>query len=271
MKNQLIGLLMLISIAVAGQKPLTRNDGNFPSTIYHVYESDNSWMKPGASIFSAFMIEGKLYASGENIIGGNQVDAMAFHNTGSDAPYQLAFDVIVQGLAKEPVKTGLDFNEVVYWGLWDGAVMKQLILKSTYTSRAGETAIFELTDVVLEIMDNPYWSINPVWPSDTTLKIKTPTATNRQFYLYNLAYSGNVGRLFYPKYLLKLNWEMVEGDTKVTNSYNKKKDIYFLNQAKFRFTQTDIERGYILVRLKGTPHKNSRSSETSKIYKIYWK
>ena len=271
MKNQLIGLLMLLSIAVAAQKPLTWSNGEFPSTMYYANKADNPWMVDGQSVFSIFKADDKFYASGEKVIGNGQVFAMAFHNTGSDVPFRLDFDAVVIGLSKESVKTGLDHKETVYWGVWDGETIKKLNLVSTYTGRAGETAIFNLTDIIMEVHDNPYWSINPVWPSDTTLKIKTPTATNRQFYLYNLAYSGNDGRLFYPKYLLKLNWEMVEGDTKVTNSYNKKKDIYFLNQAKFRFTQTDIERGYILVRLKGTPHKNSRSSETSKIYKIYWK
>lgn len=253
-----------------GDKPLTWNDGNFPSTIYWVQKADNPWMVNGQSVFSMFKVDDKYYASGEKEIGNDQVFVMAFHNTGSDSPYQLAFDVLPTGLSKEPIKTGLDYDEPVYWGFWDGQNIKQLILTSTYTSRGGEAAIFELTDVVMVVLDNPYWSLNPVWPADTTLKIKTPK-TKQALRLYNLAEKGNDGKLFYPKYLLKLQWQVVEGTTTVKNSYNKSKDVYYLNDAQFRFSQADINKGYILVKLYGTPHINSMSADTSKIYKIYWK
>lgn len=258
------------SASPPGEKPLPWNDGNFPSTIFYVHKNDNPWMVNGQTVFSMFKVDGQFYASGEKEIGDNQCFAMAFHNTGSDTPYQLAFDVFPTGLSKEPIKTGLDFDEPIYWGVWNGQNIKQLILKGTYTSRAGEAAIFELTDVVMDVLDNPYWSLDPIWPVDTTLKIKPPT-TKQTFRLYNLADKGNDGRLFYPKYLLKLQWQVVEGTTTVKNSYNKSKDVYYLNDAGFRFSQADINKGYILVKLYGTPHPNSMSTDTSKIYKIYWK
>ncbi len=276
MRKVMMMLVLLISTFSYGQlppqgnqKPLTWNDGNFPSTMYHVYQSDNVWMEEGLSIYSMFMVDNKYYASGESIVTSNQLDVVGFRNTGADSIYSI-IDPIPYNIGKEPVKTGFDYNEQVYWGLWNGVEMKKLMLISTYTSRAGETAIFNLTGETIEVLDNPYWSIDPVWPIDTTLKIKKPTATNKTFYLYNLAYPGTDGRLYYPKYLLKLQWEIVEGTTTVTNSYDKRKDIYFLNQAKFRFTKADIDKGYILVKLKGTVHINSGSTNTSKVYKIYW-
>lgn len=252
------------------KKPLVWSDGEFPSTMYHVKKADNPWLRDGDSIFSLFKVGENYYACGEKLIGNNQVFAMAFHNTGSDEIYQVNFDNIVTGLSKEPVKTGFDFNELVYWGVWDGLSIKKLSLKSTYDGRGGITAVFDLTDEDINGLDNPYWSINPIWPTDLTVKILPPT-TRQAFRLYNLAVPYPDGRLNYPKYLLRLRWEMAEGTTTVKNSYNKLKNIYYLNDAQFRFTQADIDRGYIMVKLYGDVHCNSASTDTSRVYKIYWK
>lgn len=251
--------------------PIGWSDGNFPIVLLNVFKHENIWLQDGDLIYSAFKVDGKYYASGIKEAANGMCFIMAFGNHGTDKIQLSEADYITLGINnKIPVKVGFDNSEPVYWGLCREGVIYQLDLISESNGNYGKQAKFEVTNNVMEILDNPYWSLDPVWPDDVTVKIKPPT-TRKAFRLYNLALPYPDGSLKYPKYLLKLQWEIVEGTTTVKNSYNKSNDVYYLNDAQFRFSQADIENGFILVKMKGTTLKNSYSENTSKIYKIYWK
>ena len=281
MKNQLIGLLMLISITVAGQNPLGWSDGNFPSTLINVFKADNQWLENGDSVYSSFKVEGKYYASGVKVAARNMVFLMAFGNTGTGTVQLSDVDsVSISGYNdKIQVKVGLDNKEKIYWGVCRDGIIYQLNLISQKYGKYGYEGKFMLTDTIMEIIDNPYWSLNPVWPENLSYRLKMPDtlqrrALQRDFYLYQMAYPWKSGgknhkdcQMWYPKYLEggSLNWGVVDGKSTVKNSKGG-----YLNIAKFRISIEDLRRGYMLLKLTGTPLKNSKSTDTSRVYKIYW-
>lgn len=260
---------MFIGLALGAQNPLPWSDGNFPSTLINVFKADNvSWLQNGDSIYSAFKVEDKYYASCVKVVSRDMVFLMAFGNTGTGTVQLSDVDsVSIVGYDdKIPVKVGFNNKETIYWGVCRDGIIYKLNLISKKVGKYGEEGKFMLTDSIVDILDNPYYSVNPVWPLNINYRIKKPEKLNRDYFLYNLAFTGGKDwRLQYPKYLSGLKWEMYYGSSKVTND---KKG--FLNQAKFRFTQADVDRGYILLKLTGTPYKNSRSADTSRVYKIYF-
>jgi len=252
MKRLVFILMMFIGFALSAQNPLPWSSGNFPIEHYLINKTDveNTWYEKGDSIYSAFEMDDKFYASGVIWSKSSMGFASAFGNDGSVS-----------------VKNGFIKGDSIYWGVCKKGVIHQLKRISTYKSQYGTNAIFIPTGDTLQVLDNPYFSLNPIWTDNLNYRIKKPEKLNRDYFLYNLAFTGGKDwRLQYPKYLSGLKWEMYYGSSKVTND---KKG--FLNQAKFRFTQADVDRGYILLKLTGTPYKNSRSADTSRVYKIYWK
>jgi hypothetical protein len=290
MKNQLIGLLMLISIGLTAQNPLGWSDGNFPSTLINVFKADNPWLENGDSIYSAFMVDDKYYASAVKVAERNMVFLMAFGNTGTGTVQLSDVDSvsIVGYNDKIPVKVGFNNKELIYWGVCRDGIIYKLEMISKKNGKYGVEGKFALMDKIvdgqktyleIEIQDNPYYSLNPVWPENLNYRLKMPDtlqrrALQRDFYLYNMAYPWQLGgknnpdwQMQYPKYVQggSLMWEIFDGKSTVKND---KKG--FLNQAKFRIAIEDLRRGYMLLKLTATPLPNSKSTDVSRIFKIYW-
>lgn len=276
MKRLMMLIAFMFSAAILfPQNPLPWNEGNFPTTMYYLTKADNGWLQSGDSIYSAFKVNDQYYASGVKVSSSTQVFIMAFNNAGTDV-VQVSDDdyITIPGFGQDiPVKTGFDFNEQVYWGVCRDGVIKKLTFVNSYPGPAGTSGIFINSDTLMTILDNPYWSLNPVWPSNLNYRLKMPDtlqrrALQRDFFLYNLAYSSGADwRMQLPKYLKagSLKWEMVDGKSKVTNDRKG-----FLNQAKFRLAIEDLRRGYMMVKLTGVQFPNSDSEDLSRIYRIYF-
>lgn len=222
--------------------PLAWCDGNFPSTLYLIDKADNPWYMKGDSIYSAFKINDEYYASGVKWSKSSMGFAMAFAN--------------VHGM---PVKVGFGTDEQVYWGVCRKGVIYQLSLQSTYPGKYDTNAVFEITDIVLAVQDNPYYSLNPLWTDVTDFKIKPPIAGKWIYFRDVLAYKPMT-----PKYVEgSCKLEICEGTA--TIKYGK-----MFNETKIKFTTADIERGYICVVIRAVPLKNSTSTKTYQEFKLYW-
>lgn len=268
MKNVkwILGLIMMFSVLLTSaqnESPLGWGDGgSFPFRILQLKKTENPIFQKGDIVYSAFMVDGKLYASAADVFQNRETFVIRALPNANVTVYDSITGKITF------VKTGFDVGDEVIWGVWRDGIFNILELQYVYKEEIGVYAIFGVTMDEAILYDNPWFSVNPEWPTNLKYKIKKPTATNKTFYLYNLAYSWDSNmvdwRMEMPKYITGLKWEMVEGTTKITN------DKRFLNQAKFRFTSADINKGYIRVRMIGTPLKNSKSTNVSRIYTIYW-
>lgn len=242
--------------------PIGWSDGNFPIVLLNVFKAENIWLNDGDLIYSAFKVDGKYYASGVKEAANGMCFIMAFGNVGSNKVQLSEADYIsINGFDDRiPVKVGFDANEPIYWALLREGVIYQLDLISESVGNYGKQAKFEVTNNVIEILDNPYYSLNPVWPEITELKVKVPTTTKAltfsQFMSFRTLMPKWTNGYFVP--------EIVEGSAKLR--VNK-----YFNACTIRFTKTDVEKGFILLKIKATTLKNSYSENTSKTYKIYWK
>jgi hypothetical protein len=234
----------LISLTSTGQQnPAAWNDGNFPAVLYLIEGNSNPWLQKNDSIYSAFAIDGVLYASGVKWSRNLTGFGMAFWNTN-----------------EMPVKTGLVSDEPIYWGVCRDGVIWELELQSK-SGRVGNTyAIFRLGDKRLEIKDNPYYSLDPVWPDVSELRIETP-ATNKALKFPAFMDYRDILPKFTSGYFVP---EIIEGNGKLTKSK-------YFNSCSYRFTSQDLERGFITLKIHATPLKNSASEQVFKTYKIYWK
>jgi hypothetical protein len=233
---------MFIGLALGAQNPLGYNDGNFPSTNYLIDPADNAWYQKGDSIYSIFKINDEYFASGVKWSKSKMGFAMAFAN-----------------IHDMPVKTGFGADEQVYWGVCRKGLIYKLNLQNTYPGKYDTNAVFAITDEILIVHDNPYYSLNPIWPDITELRVKKPVTTKDLTMSQFMAYQPLM-----PKYHAGgLKPEIVEGD--VTLKVNK-----YFNSCTLRFTKAAVEKGYIFLKIVATPLKNSTSDQVSKTYKIYW-
>lgn len=281
MKSKILILLMLCSFALSAQNPVGYSDGNFPAVLLNVFKSDNDWLQNGDSIYSAFKVDEKYYASMVKEAARGMVFLMAAGNTGTGT-IQLsdADSISIVGYDdKIPVKVGFDNKEKVYWGVCRDGIIYKINLTHEKNGKYGKEGKFILTDTIMDVFDNPYWSLNPVWPENLNYRLKMPDTTQkralqREFYLYDMAYPWVSGgknnkdwQLWNPIYVKggSLKWEMYDGKSIISRSGGR-----YLNQTKFRIAIEDLRRGYMLLKMTAEPLKNSTSTDTSRIYKIYW-
>jgi hypothetical protein len=111
----------------------------------------------------------------------------------------------------------------------------------------------------MEILDNPYWSLNPIWPDIDELKVSIPVANTYipfgYFFTYDKLTPSQTPGWFTP--------EIVEGDAKLRVSK-------YFGSCSIRLSTTDVLRGYIKMKISAQLFPNSTSEQSSKIYKIYW-
>lgn len=222
---------------------LAWNNGNFPIINYLIDKKDNAWYRTLDNIYSMFKIDDKFYVSGIKWSKSTMGFAMAFGNDDS-----------------VPVKNGFESGEQIYWGVLKEDGVHELTLVSTYQGILDINAIFELTDNILDVNDNPYYSLDMVWPRITELKVNKPVTnkalTMSQFIAYKPLMPQYHGGGLTP--------EIVEG--KVTLKVVPK----YFNSCTIRFTKEAVDKGYILLKIKANPLPNSNSTITEKTYKIYW-
>lgn len=226
---------------------LIYSGGEYPLDMVILKKTDNPWLKAWDTIYSIYEIDGIYYASwGVTLKNGVNVIAKVFKDTG-----------------ELPVKTGISVGQEVMWCVERDGVVYLLNITEMYSDGGIHCGKFSMSNITIELKDNPYYSLSPVWPDNTSLRIKIPQP-NKAFTLYQLQFTeGNDYRLQMPKFIENLQWIKIGGDVVInTNKY--------LNSFLFKFSNFDIANGSINVKMQGTALKNSSSSDTSRIYNIYW-
>lgn len=218
--------------------------------LYIIEGKVNPWLQKGDSIYSAFEIDGQLYASGVKWSQNLTAFAMAFWATN---------DITV--------KTGISAGDAIYWGVCRNGIIWELVLISK-EGRGGNTyATFQLGDQKLEINDNPYYSLNPVWPEITEFRIDEPT-TAKALKIYQLMPGFSA---LTPKFTTGSFLPEISETNAVLRISKGRNGIIFLNSCSIRFRNEDVEKGYFMLKINATPLKNSQSEQFFKTYKIYWK
>lgn len=241
MKKLFFILLVFIGLSLGAQNPFGWNDGSYPLTSYQIKPAENSWYISGDLIYSAFKVDTSFYASGAKWSTSSVGFGMAFKNDNSIS-----------------IKNGFVIDEPVYWGVWRESSVLQLNLKSSYTADYITYAVFELDSISLDVKDNPYYSLDPVWPTITELKVKKPVTTKALTMAQFMAYKPLM-----PKYASLDRPEVSE--TAAVIRVGK-----YFNSCTIRFGEADVRKGYLLMKIYATPLQNSKSTETFKTYKIYW-
>lgn len=251
MKNvALVFMLMISSLLMSAQNPLGWNEGNFPIKNYLINKTDteNTWYEKGDSIYSIFKMDNAYYANGVKWSKSSKGFAMAFANAG---------DV--------PVKNGFFPDDTIYWGRCRNGIITQINLIKVYKGELGEYAIFAETERILTVLDNPYYSLDPIWPVLLELKIEVPTYKKAMTFAQLMPY----GKLT-PKWTT--GWfTPVISETKAKLTLAKGKNgIVFLNQCTIRFSKDDVAQRYFYLTIKATPLPNSTSPYKEQTYKIHW-
>ena len=243
-------MTLLTTIGAVAQNPEGWNDGNLPLTLYKIDSKQNGWLQKGDSIYSAFEIEKQLYASGVKWSKNAIAFGMAFHNDKS-----------------VPVKNGFEVGEKIYWGVCRNGKIWELELQNTFEKNGDVYAIFQLGERPLIILDNPYYSLDPVWPEITELRINEPTTTKAlKFYQFMPGFSALT-----PKWTTGSFFPEISETNAVLRFSKGRNGIIFLNACEIRFRKADVEKGYFMLKIHATPLKNSQSKQFFKTYKIYWK
>jgi len=213
---------------------------------------DNSWVKSGDYVYSAFQVDGKYYASGKST--GAKV---------SGRPAQLS--VIGKAWIDSPedfpgIKTGFYRDEEIRWISYQNGSEYPLTLVNTYSIGGNICGVATLSMMPMEILDSPYWSLNPIWPSINELKVSIPKENIYipfpYFFPYNLLTPTQTTGWFTP--------EVVQGDAKLRVSK-------YFGSCSIRLSTADVARGFILMKITAQLFVNATSEQVFKIYKIYWK
>lgn len=224
-------------------KPLFWNNGEFPAVLYLIEKKTNDWLKVTDVICSAYEFEGKLYASGAKTSKNTTAFGMAFWND-----------------TNIPVKSGLNVGDVPVWAVYREGEMYQLDLVNTTVRNNSTYAKFELTTKPIEILDNLYYSIDPVWPEITALETERPTTAKALTFSQFMDYKPLLPKFTTGNFVP----EIVEGDAKLRLSK-------YFNACTIRFNEAGVANGYILLKVNAKPLQNSQSKDNSRTYKIYWK
>jgi len=249
-------ILASFSMQAVDEKPLSFKSTDFPTNIIIMYQEENTWLKKGDAIYAVYQDEGLYYAD---------FDVTYLDKNNGYYKGEKAKSVIIKSFSSDPefqVKTGFYNDEQIIWALWRNNLMTVFTL-STYSSQGLIFGVGTLTNTIIQVYDNLYYSIDPLWPPAEQMILNIyPPVTKRNIVFYQLKKADNK-LVKYPLYLENMRWELYEGFGKVTTRA-------LLNNTLFYFTDADIRRGYIKVKLIGTTLKNSASEDTFRIYTIAW-
>jgi len=119
----------------------------------------------------------------------------------------------------------------------------------------------KLTDKVIEINDNLFWSLDPEWPDymPQVEAAKAPTRGRQK--LFNYLQIQKYLPLYYVPFSCKFSIIEAAGRLTVT------KDI---SQTSYTFTDADLQRGYIKLMITCEPFPNSGSKDTYRVIKLQW-
>lgn len=168
--------------------------------------------------------------------------------------------------SKLPVRTGFLKGDEVNYAIYHEGRFNKVIWLRKYP-KGGNTLWEGKLGEVVNIEDNPYYSLPPYWPDTdnwvATPYGKIPTANNfNDRYLYNFIKFID----WLPKYYTQgsLELEIVEGNGKFALN---KTDI---SKSTYQFSNDDIERKRIKLKISCEPLINSGSKDTYRILIFKW-
>ena len=232
-----VALVFSVYYAVA-QLPLTHRGGAaMPGEMAYATFSD---FKPGDQILSAYEFEGEFYASWLQ-----PARASTF---------------IIRVMADDsdtPVKTGVSPGEYPFYFLLRDDKLTLLDAERTKGSWIN-TIVLSDTRVEIEVHDNLYFTLCPIWPEvDSIMLNSTPALSNLPFNRW-LPYNQ-----FQPLFTESLEFELVKGSGRLTPSGT-------LNFWRYWFRPADIDRGYIELKVKAIPLANCESDNLTRNVKIFF-
>lgn len=247
-----LGLMFMFSLLLtSAQNPLPWSNGNFPIKNYLIDPGKNSsWYAQGDSIYSIFKVNEKYYASGVKWSKSSMGFAMAFANDGE---------------VPTLVQNGFLPDDVIYWGRCRKGVITQINLISTYKGKLGECAVFAETEHILTVEDNPYYSLDPIWPVLTDLKIEVPTYKKAMTFTQLMDLNKITPKWTEGWYTPELSGT----NAKLKLAKNRDGKI-FLNACTIRFSKDDVAQRYFFLKIIANPLPNSTSPYKEQVYRIHW-
>ena len=253
-KNSLIITLITVALVFSvlfalAQPPLTHRGGAaMPGEMAYATFSD---FEPGDQILSAYEFEGEFYASWLQ-----PARASTF---------------IIRVMADDsdtPVKTGVSTGEYPFYFLLRDDKLTLLDAERTKGSWIN-TIVLSDTRVEIEVHDNLYFTLCPVWPEVYEVTISTipfdinqpPNRWSRIPFFRWLA-----ANQFWPQFISDWDIVLVTGDGVLTVPARNKT----LGACTYRFHPADIERGYIELKVKVVPLANCESDNLTRNVKIFF-
>lgn len=214
-------------------------NGELPIQMFILKPEENNFLAPGDEIYSIYQDDDKFYAGWGVMYRGGRMIPKAFAN-----------DEYV-------LKTGFTTKEEIIWGIFKDGKMYALELYKTYKENWYTFGIFNMTEKVLKVYDNLYYSLEPVWPSIDQYQIPVPKPRTYIFneWHYDPILPKQTTGYFTP--------EIIEGDGKLTVSK-------YFGSCKYKFTASDIGRGFIRLRVHAKLLANATSEHVFQTYKIWW-
>lgn len=239
MRNILIIILLYSNFHLFSQ-PLTHRGGaEMPAEILLATFTS---FRPGDIIYSAYQVNGLLYASWSQPASEKEFFVRAMADDGDN-----------------PVKTGVDPSdkEVPVYLLYREKVFTLLkserIPGDRYYSRARLTE----TGNLVQVNDNLYYSQCPEWPERTETIARNKPRKNNSEYFYTWLNFNEV----LPKYYERLDFEVITGEGSLTEAKS-------LNYWRYLFKEGDYQRGYIELKVIVTPLKNCKTDENERVIRV---
>ena len=231
-------LLLLFAAITLTAQPLTHRGGAaMPGEMAYATFSD---FNPGDQILSAYEFEGEFYASWLQ-----PARASTF---------------IIRVMADDsdtPVKTGVSTGEYPFYFLLRDDKLTLLDAERTKGSWMN-TIVLSDTRVEIEVHNNLYFTLCPVWPEvDSIMLNRIPALSNLPFNRW-LPYNQ-----FQPLFTESIEFELVTGSGRLTPSRT-------LNFWRYWFRPADIDRGYIELKVNAIPLANCQSDNLTRVVKIYF-
>ncbi len=227
MKKTILLLFPLFAAIILTAQPLTHRGGSaMPAEMAYATFSE---FQPGDQILGAYELNGEFYASWIQ-------------------PAR-AGTFIIRAMADDddtPLKTGVSAGEDPFYFLVRDdnlTLLESLRTKGSWMN----TIVLTDTRVEIEVHDNLYYSLCPVWTDvDEITLTKTPPLSNLPFFRW-FPYNQ-----VQPLYTESIEFELVTGSGRLTPSRT-------LNHWRYWFRPDDLERGYIELQIKATPLANCES------------
>jgi len=234
MKKLAVFLVSMLFAVMLTAQPLTHRGGNpLPAQLVLVEFAD---FQPGDVIYSAYTWNGEYYASWSDQAKPGKFFIRCMGNDSDNS-----------------IKTGVDADELPVYMVYRNEQFS--LINLTITRHSGYYSEGTITDTrqPVALNHNLYHYLCPVWPKSSEVIPYKPPRLLAEYFRDFLPFND-----FMPKYTLAVDFEIVTGDGRLTKP---PRATNMPNSFRYRFMQSDFDRGYIILLVKVTPFVNCTDSE----------